>query len=726
MRCDVSKDEMNHEVDDWADDAWGGGDDSQWPMDEDQTEEPTDDVDGIDPELIAEVESITVPLWREAIAEHVATGGKCEMVEFPVGSSGILARLGRGAGLGRYMDRKQEDGATKRYWAAWTRWVGYRARQKTTYTIGPDYRLSQVGIITHTIVLLDRHGRQWFGHDVPSETSASSRLVDLVSADLEVPFPPIQKHAIGNMFRLLGSEEIEVVVEVASTGWCLGLTNEHPTRPTFLAPFGSVTSDGVTDAHRVGAPVGSTGELSGIMSMVGFGGIGDVPPDQTIAAVEMFHAITPGRLDIPVALLGALWSSPLGLPSRPVVMVEGKTDCGKTLICTAVMAFTAAVKPGAKDAASMSFRSTTEAGARSRLAWHRDMVVVADDYRRDEADRRTNEQSDAILALITQSGYGAPTAAKSTQTGGTRAVPDIRATVIISAEVVAHDPAIRNRTVVVHVGLEDGITVRGGGFDRFRDEAADLPRALMADYLKWLCERVEVHADKPGGGLAYMMSTATADARDWHSTHSRHRAAETVSGLAAGWMMFRRYAKSRGLLDHLPSAGEVEAALVDLADAQDAGASEADPGTKILDTIRDAVASAQGHLLTPNNGQPAGRNAYGWVAEVSRGGANGETERWIPKGSPLGILTDTRRYVLLTRAHIQAAAKLARMTGLRPEQIHRALDPYHDGETEPGTRCASKLAPLRPKGWVIPAHLLGVELAPGEELDVGPSEPVEY
>ncbi|MHB8290474.1 MAG: hypothetical protein ACYDEY_14820, partial [Acidimicrobiales bacterium] len=408
----MGADEMEQSVDEWDDDE--SVDDEGWPDDpyvEDQTVEPTDVLDDdIDPDLVAAVDAIR-PCWSDAVARHVEAHGRCDLAEFPAGT-GLLARVGRGAGLGHYETRERKDGSTYELWARITDWVGYRARQRTTYTIGPDHRLGQTGVIVHTVVLLDRRGRRWDIHYVPSETSASARMVDAAAADLEVPFSPKWRHAIGNMLRLLAADEMEVVSEVASTGWCLGLTPEHPARPTYLAPFGSVTSDGVTAAHRVGAPVGSTGELSGIMSQVGFGGV-EHPPDHAIAAVEMFGAITPHRLDIPVALLGALWSSPLGLPSRPVVMVEGTTDSGKTILCTALMSFVAAIRPGAKDAATMSFRSTTEAGARSRLGWHRDMVAFADDYRRDEADKRTNETMDAILSLVTQAGYGAPTAAKS-------------------------------------------------------------------------------------------------------------------------------------------------------------------------------------------------------------------------------------------------------------------------------------------------------------------------
>jgi len=710
----MSDDEMSPSVEDWEDDSYV--DDDEWDDDElveDQTVEPTDVHDGdIDPDLVAAVDAIR-PCWAEAVARHIEAHGRCDPTEFAAGT-GILARVGRGTGLGRYETRERKNGLTYEQWVRITDWVGYRSRQRTTYTIGPDHRLGQTGVITHTVVLLDRRGRRWGIHDVPSDTSASARMVDAAAADLEVPFPPKYRHAIANMFRLLAADEMEVVSEVASTGWCLGLTPEHPARPTYLAPLGSITSDGVTAAHRVSAPVGSTGALSGIMSQVGFGGV-DAPPDQAIAGVELFGAITPHRLDIPVALLGALWSSPLGLPSRPVVMVEGTTDSGKTILCTALMSFVAHVQPGAKDAATMSFRATTEAGARSRLGWHRDMLAFIDDYRRDEDDKRTNETMDAILSLVTQAGYGAPVAAKSTQTGGTRAVPDIRATVVISGEVAAHDQAIRNRTVVVHVGLEDHITERGGGFDHFRDSAGALPRALMADYLRWLCERVEAHADEPGGGLVHMMRTAAADARSWYTSHSGRRAAETVSGLAAGWTMFRRYARARGLLDHIPSESEVEAALVALADSQLGDDSSVDPGLRVLATIRDAVASAQGHFLSPNNERP-NLDGCGWVREVSSS-LDRETVRWAPKGQALGILADTHEYVIVTRAHIASAMRLANMTGLRPEQVHRALAEHHETNTEPGTRCSAQLVATRPKGWVIPAHMLGIGSTPNESTD---------
>ncbi|MHB8221207.1 MAG: hypothetical protein ACYDHU_12955, partial [Acidimicrobiales bacterium] len=239
----------------------------------------------------------------------------------------------------------------------------------------------------------------------------------------------------------------------------------------------------------------------------------------------------------------------------------------------------------------------------------------------------------------------------------------------------------------------------------------------------WLCERIEAHADEPGGGLSHMMHTATADARNWYTAHSGRRAAETVSGLAAGWMMFRRYARARGLLDRIPSEAAVEAALVALADAQSGDDSSVDPGLRVLATIRDTVASAQGHFLSAANDRPS-LDGCGWVKEVSSN-TKGDTERWVPKGQALGILAATHEYVIVTRAHVAAAMRLASMTGLRPEQVHRALAEHHEANTEPGTRCPAKLVSARPKGWVLPAHMLGIGSVPDESVDDTDSDHIE-
>jgi len=132
------------------------------------------------------------------------------------------------------------------------------------------------------------------------------------------------------------------------------------------------------------------------------------------------------------------------------------------------------------------------------------------------------------------------------------------------------------------------------------------------------------------------------------------------------------------------------------------GAAVVDPATLIVNAIRDAVESARGHLLSPDADAPHDAAAAGWVTEVADG-PSGFTSSTRPKGPALGILTNDRKWVIISPGHVASAARLAGINGLRPEQIVRALDARHVGSSQPRGRVPAVLHPRRIRGWVLPA-----------------------
>jgi len=509
---------------------------------------------------------------------------------------------------------------------------------------------------------------------------------------------------ISNALRVLGAADMPIERVVTSTGWVIGLDEEHPARPVYLAPSGSITPAGSDPAPQVAPPFDSLSALSGVMACYGYAGA-DAPPQDAVRCIRLFLDIVPSRPEVGAALLGALWSAPLRLETRPVVVVEGQPDSGKEILCTALVSFVAAIRLGDRQPPLLGLRGKSEFGVRSCLGWVRDTLVLADDYRLDGDSQRATKQADRLLATLAQIGYGALEGAKATSTGGARETHDVRATIVMSTETAPVKPAIRKRICVVSVGRSDGIISRGGGYDAFRDQAGALPRSLMADYLTWLAERIEAHADDRGGGLAALARRADADAHRFYLATDGRRAAESVAGLAAGWAMFRRYAVARGIVDALPSEEDVAAALATLVQANGSAAAEVDPAARIVETIRDAVASSAGHLLDTLSRQPSVAGPTGWVAKTSQG-PNGGTITRDPCGPTLGVFTDTRDAIFVTARRLRVVARLAGLSGLRSEQLHRAMATVHIPVCVPGGRVPEPYVPGRPKGWLIPAHLV--------------------
>ncbi len=689
-------------VDTDTDTDWDTDTDTDWDPAEDfelviePTSSTTDgDTVTVDPGLVDAVNA-AAPDFSAAIAAHLAAHGQTTPAEFPL-DRGYIARTGPRCGLGRYVTYTDQADVEHRRWEPVTDWLAWRARQRTTHGIGPDHRLTPEAAIEHDVKIADARGRCWTVTAVPSAESASTTVVDRAAAPLAVPHTTAHRAAVGNMIRLLGSSSMTVEQAVASTGWVLGLDPARPNRVTFLAPAGSVTADGVTTDPLVVPPMGSTGTLPPAMAAIGFAGA-DVPPEKAIEAVALFM----GMLERPVptvALLGALFSSPLCLVSRPVVMVAGKTDSGKTLLASALLRFVATVE-SPRTAPLFGFDGSSEAGVRARASWARDMVVLADDYRRNGDDRRVNEQSDALLTSLAQIGYGAGEGAKSTREGGTRTPAPVHATLIVTSETTPPDPAIRNRLIVVGLSPADGLVHPGTRYDRYRDCAANLPRSLMADYLRWLAGRIDAHADEPGGGLAALARVANGDAKAWYQASGLRRAAESVGGLAAGWKMFRRYAAARGLLDALPSDELVDAALIELARTNDIAATQVDPGVRLVVALRDAVRSSAGHLLSTDGHEPEIGAFTGWVTRLSEGKHSSATN--VPSGPTLGVVTADGRAIYVTRQHVQAIARLAHLDGLHATQLHEAISSSHMGPTRPGGRVPDAAVPGRPEGWLVP------------------------
>jgi len=674
---------------------------------------PDDTSPGVDPALASAVNAIG-PDFPSAIAAHIASGGTAPAVEFPLDGPWI-ARTGPHCALGRWVTYTDQEGVQRRRWESITTWIAYREVERLVHGIGRDNRLTEPLDARHDVRILDATGIRpegWLAKDVPLTASGNVIAVhDLARARLMLPSSTTHLRVAGSMMRVLGRTSLRVERTIAGTGWVLGLDPDHPNAVTFVAPNGSITAEGVTTDYQVVPPIGSTGDLPASMALVGFTGA-TAPVDQSVEALRRFLAITENRT-ITIGLLGALFSAPLNLAARPVVMVAGRTDSGKTMLAAAAMRFLADIADP-DDAPLFGFAGTSEAGARARLSWARDLAVLADDYRHDgSSGRRANEAADQLLTTLTQAGARGGGSAKGTRDGGARTPAAIRSTIIVTAETASVEPAIRNRTVVIEVGPSDGIVNPGFAYDEFQDLDNTLPRSLMAAYLRWLAGRIDARSDDPGGGLTALTHRANADARAWRRQAGMGRAAIAVGGLHAGWRMFRRFARAAGIEEALPSADEVEDALRSLADVNALAARSLDPAARLIETLADSVRSGAGHLVSTDGHEPEVPAATGWTLRVTEGQHFNETR--IPNGPEVGVVARDKKTVFLTRLHVQAVAKLAHLDGLTPGQLHAGLEAVHVGKTHPGDRVPESAVPGRPKGWLVPIGRVLAGLGDDEE-----------
>lgn len=670
------------------------------------------------PEALAEAvpEVVVVPDLTTSIVQAIeAFNG----TEISLGR-GLCVQVGGGRDHGllkEEMVTNPETGEKEFGYTPITDWLAWRPEVVTRLNVDHNCRPEVVGDEEYTVELVTSAGRRYRRSEFSAKSSTSARdVVDRLNAGVMLPLSQVGRWTVDNMLRVLGHAEQEPVSSFTSMGWCYA---EDET-PVYLAPNGSVTPSGVTDQWTVGPPLNS--EKNGLNfteRRTGFSGA-DVPIEQAAQVIPAFCNIVPGRPEVAIALLGLLFSSPLRLGTRGVVVLAGRPGTGKTHLATAVQSFISDITMGAKDSTSLGIPASSEPGATNSMSWHRDALLIADDYRRDENDPAANAKADAVLKVLAQSGYGTVSGAKATQNGGTRGSKYQAASALITAETKASGTAILGRSIHLPISEEDNVLEKGGPIDTFKIVAdSGAPRSLMAHYIQYLSQRA---ATRPGG-LERMAATMAKRARRHYMEFDGARAAETVAALAVGWQTFREFAVEAGIEELLPTPAEVDRSLRIVVRSNAQTAAENDHGQKVVAEIGAMLAGQVGHLASHSGGGERPLiDGVGWVRSVTELDNGSRSTRWDAKGPLLGHLSCDGSVVVLVRAGIKAAMRSARMDGLQPDQVYSSIAQLCVPGTNPGTRCPVSLAiACRPEGYAVPSSLLGLG-APPEDDDPPPAD----
>ncbi|MHB8220463.1 MAG: hypothetical protein ACYDHU_09120 [Acidimicrobiales bacterium] len=687
--------------------------DADWPADHGPAEDPmaNADWDALTADLVPPddpTDDALVPV-RAGMSVSRAIGalvsGRQVSAHYRVGLGGETAVIStdpREHGLNVWRQERTPD--TKQLtWVQHviTPWVAWRPKVTRHLEVGHDCRAKEVSDDEWSVELVVASGRRWRRGGLTAKESLSLDALDELASGAPMPISGLDIGHVRNMLRML--PPAEKVEEYHSTGW---LAPPDSDGPVWLAPAGSVDADGPTDAYTIGPPVGPANERSIVPAMAAMGFIGteDVPIDDQFKALKLFLGITPHRPEIPIALLGAVWSSVIRPSVRAAVMLAGEKDSGKSLLAAATMRYVSSA-PARSRLPNMPIPRSSVAGALARARWHGGIWFV-DDYQLDpDPHARANAQAADVLGVVIRAAYGGQGEAKATQTGGARGVSQVTTTALITGEAKAASSSVFSRSVVLPVSAADGIARRGSEIDRFidRDAKSNGARALMAGFIRHLAGRMrDGHRS-----LSDLTEHSDRIKHRWDAAHGDlgGRNVETVAVLAAGWDAFRRYARSIGRESTLPSEDEIEAALVRLVATGAVEAQASDPGLIVLEQIGAMLGGCTGHLVMPDGSQPQIRGC-GWVTSTSEGEHYSTQHRG--GGVVVGVVTADLRHCVLMRAGVQEAARRGRIDGLTAAQIHASLARHHVGETRPGERVARSLASTRPAGWVLPLSAIGV------------------
>lgn len=615
-------------------------------------------------------------------------------------------------------------------------WVAFRDESVVTSSMSPS------GVVEHdttfSVTLVIANGRRHRRAELSDLDSVSPRTLDRLNAGVGLPVSATGKERVANMLRSLGHAEMVVRRQWRQNGWIW--VDGHA---TWVAPAGSVCATGVTHDVVVGPPVGSDRDgLSETLQRIGAPSK-LVPLPEAAKACMAFVRLAPGRPEVGLALLGAVFSAPLMLATRASIGLVGEPDSGKSLLLAAAMSWVADV-PIAKGGNSMDIKSSSPPGALAALAWAVDGVIFADDFKVSEQDRNATATAIEVVTALVRGSYGGGTGLKATREGGMRSARPARSTLVWTGELVPADESVRGKTVAIQIGREDlHLKDIEAPIDQWRTLFAETgaARSLFARFLMWLAQVADAE-----GGLDVIAKRA---AHIWHKHYRRlegAREAETVASVATGIDFLRRFLYAFGLIDALPPGDQLQAAVNSLATAQGAALAEATPAARVLAAVGDMVTGRKGHLLSVTGGRPGEGKAEtdqsglpvieladealsvacGWRQSVADG-PTGETVRWDPCGPALGWISPDRQCIAISRAGLTAAKQFAEMGHLQATQIYRGLKDHVVPGSVPGERppAVTGLGVIRHAVVVTPEAVgLSFPVPPGNSVEhegvVGP------
>ena len=600
-----------------------------------------------------------------------------------------------------------------------TDWIAWRS-SKTSTLIADDFGRAAAPTDPHyDVQLVRRDGRTFLVPDLTGPESLDVLTV-VTRADAAVTLPTggtYLKEMIRNMISVLGQDRAtgrDDLERLAATGW----VNDARHGWVYCAPAGSVGVGSIITDLAVGPPIGSEeGALKPAQELTGWTEIAEGERLRNAAgAFKALVAIAPKRPEVGIAMLGALAAGPLALPRRASVILVAQPGVGKSIVASAAQAFVSAVEVNGSDFSFTFGEGSTRTGAELVLQWTRHGTAFFDDYRV-VGDHESNRRSREAVNAIAQGVYSGAGKTQGTRNGGLRAQTSIRACAIITAEEEPAGGAIVERTVILNLVKGDIPTDGVTAIDRFRTQYAEtgLARAAWASYLSYLAREIDGDAD----GLRGLRKRAGEVHRRYASTYGHARAGETVALIATGWHWLRQWANSEGIGDLMPTELAVRNALTRMVEAnREQHRSEA-LDAQIVGALRSGIEGRRFYIAGPNRLKPANPGLCGWTPDDYG-------TSWQSRGLAVGFISSDGAKVLITSAGVKAALEALGMSELKSTQIDRAFAAvgYQGGSSKRAPMPLFDMGKATPRGWLIPADALGVDLG-AEALGVdepGPDE----
>ncbi|WP_285117296.1 hypothetical protein [Leifsonia sp. fls2-241-R2A-40a] len=610
--------------------------------------------------------------------------------------------------FGLYKSRKDEDG--KWTYDQITDWIAWRPSVIRQQVIDASGRAIEI-TNEHSVQIIRKDGRTRTVDGFTDEKSMSAKAVhNRLDFGVALPTSSTDKDHVSNMLATLCFDEKDALETYTNLGWYHDTDRKQH---VYLAPAGSVTAAGATHDYDVAAPAGSDdGALNDAAVTIGYDYVPDRNDIRGVAeAIPAFTRIFPRRRDVSTALLGLAFISPLMLPARTSCFLVAQPEIGKSQAATAVQAFFSPVLD-AKNFTGGSLLSDTTVAVSVKASWLRHCLGIWDDFK-DTGDAQANQRVRQNAVTGINVAYGQSGGAGGTRSGGLRTARRAETTSLLTGEGMPKGHGFLSRTIPLELQAGDvALTPVGTSpFDVFIRDHSEDARALFGAYLQWIAAKLDQD------GITAFKANNDKLKKDWQQ-RSIGRATELGAILATGWARFRQFAIEMGFEDLLPSAAVVDEQLLELVQASANNVISATPAKEVIAAVRDALQSAEGYLIRADEAAPTFAEAaqMGWKQTIRDG-----VIQYVPGNSQMGVLSVDGQWVCIINDAQKRVAKKIALDGVPADQMTRDAQTVVKEDTVAGNRSPKNLFPTRPRGWVIPAHMLDIGDAPAAVREVPPA-----
>jgi hypothetical protein len=363
------------------------------------------------------------------------------------------------------------------------------------------------------------------------------------------------------------------------------------------------------------------------------------PPDgETLAdgirAVQALLSMKPARIFFPC--MGAVFRASLPARCDTSIFLIGPTGGGKSEIAAIMQRFYGA----SMDRLNLPGNWSSTANSLEGLAFlAKDALLTIDDFKpggsKHDIDQWHAKADRVLRAQGNGSGRG-----RCRPDGTPRPDRPPRGLIQSTGEDVPRGESLQARNMPIAVAKADFQISDLTPHQQVAEQG--VYAGVLAAYQKWLASNYATIQERLPDEFAALRNKAMAE---FTAAHARIPGA--VADLCLGLKYFLDFATSVYAIepwDRETLAQQGWVALLEAARQQARAVEGQDPASRFLRLVTTVLTSGRGHVTSPNAGQPADPEMWGWKSQCV-GTGNYASDRWEPQGKQVGWIDGINLYL---------------------------------------------------------------------------------